>query len=98
MKFTVILEPELGGGYSIICPAVPGCISQGHDLVAALSNIREAILLCRDVRRADGLAPVVETPELIAREIQECLEDRAAEGLSLTIETQEVDVEVEVAA
>ena len=41
---------------------------------------------------------MVETPELIAREIQECLEDRAAEGLPLTIETQEVDVEVEVAA
>ncbi len=98
MKFTVILEPELGGGYSIICPAVPGCVSQGNDLVAARSNIREAILLCLDVRRADGLAPVVETPELIAREIQECLEDRAAEGLPLTIETQEVDVEVEVAA
>jgi hypothetical protein len=49
-------------------------------------------------RRADGLAPVVETPELIAREIPDCLEDRAAEGLSLMIETQEVDVEVEVAA
>jgi predicted RNase H-like HicB family nuclease len=98
MKFTVILEPELGGGYSVICPAVPGCVSQGHDLAAALSNIREAILLCLEVLRSDGLAPVVETPELIAREIQECLEDRAAEGLPLTIETQEVDVEVEVAA
>ncbi len=97
MKFTVILEPELDGGYSVIFPAVPGCVSQGNDLVAALSNIREAILLCLEVRRADGLAPVIETPELIAREIQECLEDRAAEGLPLTIETQEVDVEVEVA-
>jgi len=42
--------------------------------------------------------PVAETPELIAREIQECLEDRAAEGLPLTIETRQVDVEVEVAA
>ena len=98
MKFTIILEPELNGGYSVICPAVPGCVSQGHDLAEALSNIREAILLCVEVLRSDGLAPVVETPELIAREIQECLEDRAAEGLPLTIETQEVDVEVEVAA
>ena len=65
---------------------------------AALSNIREAILLCLEVRRADGLAPVVETPGLIAREIQQCGEDRAADGLPLTIETQQVDVEVEVAA
>ena len=98
MKFTVILEPEADGGYSVVCPAVPGCVSQGHDLAAALSNIREAILLCLEVCRADGLAPVAETPELIAGEIQECLEDRAAEGLPLTIETRQVDVEVEVAA
>jgi predicted RNase H-like HicB family nuclease len=98
MKFTVILEPESDGGYSVVCPAVPGCVSQGHDLPTAVSNIREAILLCLEVRRADGLAPVAETPELIAREIQECLEDRAAEGLPLTIETRQVDVEVEVAA
>lgn len=98
MKFTVILEPEADGGYSVVCPAVPGCVSQGNDLTAALTNIREAILLCLEVLRADGRRPNVETPELIAQEIRECLEDRATEGLPLTIETQEVDVEVEVAA
>ena len=98
MKFTVILAPEMDGGYSVICPAVPGCVSQGQDLETALANVREAILLCLEVRRTDGLAPVAETPELIAREIQECLEDRAAEGLPLTIETRQIDVEVEVAA
>ena len=99
MKFTVILEPEADGGYSVVCPAVPGCVSQGHDLPAALSNIREVILRAGlEVCRADGVAPVAETPELIAGEIQECLEDRAAEGLPLTIETRQVDVEVKVAA
>lgn len=98
MKFTVILEPEADGGYSVVCPAVPGCVSQGHDLATALTNIREAILLCLEVLHEDGSSPIVETPELIAREIRECLEDRATEGLPLTIETQEVDVEVEVAA
>ena len=97
MKFTVILEPEAEGGYSVICPAVPGCVSQGDSLDEALTNIREAILLCLDVRRED-LAPLpVETPEMIAREIRECLEDRAEEGLPLTIETREVEVEAEVA-
>jgi predicted RNase H-like HicB family nuclease len=98
MKFTVILAPESGGAYSVICPAVPGCVSQGADLAAALSNIREAILACLEVRQEDRLIRVVETPDLIAREIQQCLEDRAAEGLPLTIETREVDVEVEAAA
>ena len=97
MKLTVILAPEGGGRYSVICPAVPGCVSQGDSLEEALVNIREAILLCLDVRRADGLPSPAETPEIIALEIRECLEDRAEEGLPLTIETREVDLEVEVA-
>lgn len=94
MKFTVILEPEpTGGGYSVICPAIPGCVSQGNSLQDALENIREAIQLCLDVRREDHLPTVVETPEIIVREIQECLRDRAEEGLPLTIETREVELE-----
>ena len=98
MKLTVILAPERGGRYSVICPAVSGCVSQGDSLEEALANIREAILLCLEVRRADGLPSPVETPEIIiAREIRECLEDRAVEGLPLTIETREVNLEVEVA-
>ena len=98
MKFTVILAPEADGGYSAVCPAIPGCVTQGDELATALTNVREAILLCLEVLRADGSSPLVETPELIALEIRECLEDRATAGLPLTIETQEVDVEVEVAA
>ncbi len=90
MKFTVILEPEADGGYSVVCPAIPGCVSQGGSADEALDSIREAILLCLDVRREDGLSNPSETPEVIAQEIQECLEDRAEEGLPLTIETREV--------
>ena len=97
MKFTVILEPEADGSYSVVCPAIPGCVSQGDSLDRALASIREAILLCLEVRRDDKLPPPVETPEIIAREIQECLQDREEEGLPLTIETREVEVEAEVA-
>jgi len=97
MKFTVILEPETDGGYSVICPAIPGCVSQGDSLDEALANIREAILLCLDVRREEGLAKPAETPEIVAEEIRACLKDRAEDGLPLTIETREVEVEAEVA-
>ncbi|MCH7811058.1 MAG: type II toxin-antitoxin system HicB family antitoxin [Chloroflexi bacterium] len=98
MKFTVIMVPDADGGYSVVCPAIPGCTSQGDALKEAINNIREAILLCLDVRKEDHAPPPAETPEIIAREIQECLKDRAEEGLPLTIETREVDVEAEVAA
>ena len=97
MKFTVVLSPEADGGYSVVCPAVAGCVSQGDSLAEALANIREAILLCLEVRAEDGQPLPVETPELIAEEVRACLEDRAEEGLPLTIETRVVEVEAEVA-
>ena len=97
MKFTVVLSPEADGGFSVVCPAVPGCVSQGDSLDEALANIREAILLCLEVRNEERLALPVETPELVAEEIRACLKDRAEEGLPLTIETREVEVEAEVA-
>ena len=30
-KFTVILDPEDDGSYSVYCPALAGCVSQGED-------------------------------------------------------------------
>jgi predicted RNase H-like HicB family nuclease len=98
MKFTVVLAPESDGGYSVICPAIPGCASQGESRDLALANIREAILLCLEVRAEDGMPLPTESSELVAKEIEECLRDRADEGLPLTIETREVEVEAGVAA
>ncbi len=97
MKFTVILSPEADGGYSVVCPAIPGCVSQGDSLEEALTNVREAILLCFEVGKEEGLPAAKETPEIVAEEIKACLKDRAEEGLPLTIETRIVEVEAEVA-
>ncbi|MEX0800097.1 MAG: type II toxin-antitoxin system HicB family antitoxin [Dehalococcoidia bacterium] len=88
MKFTVILSPEADGGYSVVCPAVPGCVSQGDSMEEALANIPEAIELCLDVRDEDRQPVPEETPELVAEEIRACLKDRAEEGMPLTIETR----------
>src|SRR5947199_7466169 len=98
MKFPVILEPEEDGGYYFVHPATPGCASQGDSLEEALDNIREAISLCLEVRGEDKVALPLETPAVIAEEIEECLKDRAEEGLPLTIETREVEIAAEVAA
>ena len=80
MKFTVVLSPEADGGYSVVCPAVPGCVSQGDSLDEALANIREAILLCLEVRKEEAQPLPVETPELVAEEIRACLKDRAEDS------------------
>lgn len=43
MKFDVILEEEEDGGYSVHCPLLKGCHSQGKTREEAITNIREAI-------------------------------------------------------
>jgi predicted RNase H-like HicB family nuclease len=45
MKLQVILVPSDEGGYTVIVPALPGCISEGDTKEEALQNIREAIEL-----------------------------------------------------
>lgn len=43
-RYTVMLAPDhFEGGFSVIVPALPGCVSQGDTLEDALANAREAI-------------------------------------------------------
>ena len=46
MDFKIIFETEEDGGYVAICPAIPGCYSQGDTMKEAMKNIKEAISLC----------------------------------------------------
>ena len=46
MKIDVVLEPSDEGGYTVLVPALPGCISEGENREEALANIREGIELC----------------------------------------------------
>ena len=45
MNLKVVMEPSDEGGYTVIVPALPGCISEGDTREDALKNIREAIEL-----------------------------------------------------
>ena len=42
MKYKVVLK-KTDEGYSVSCPGLPGCWSQGETEQEALENIREAI-------------------------------------------------------
>ncbi len=52
-KFRVILEPNELGGYTVMVPLLPGCISEGDTREEALANIREAIELYIESLQAD---------------------------------------------
>jgi predicted RNase H-like HicB family nuclease len=54
VKFTVILEPQKDGGFTVSVPALPGCISEGENREEALKNIKEAIELYLEVLKEDG--------------------------------------------
>ena len=43
MKYQVVLR-QTDEGYSVSCPGLPGCWSQGATEAEAIANIRDAIL------------------------------------------------------
>jgi len=51
MRFPVTMCQDEDGWYVVECPTIPGCMSQGKTQDEALSNIREAIQLCLEVRQ-----------------------------------------------
>lgn len=64
MKVTITITQDEDGVFIAECPVIPGCISQGKTKDDALSNLREAIALCIEVRREKGMPLFVETREL----------------------------------
>lgn len=64
LRFLVTLEPGEDGYIIAECPAIPGCMSQGHTREEALENIKDAILACLEVRRQRGMPLTVETQEV----------------------------------
>ncbi len=54
-EFTAIIEAAPEGGYWAICPEVPGANGQGETIEETKSNLKQAIELILEDRRADIL-------------------------------------------
>jgi predicted RNase H-like HicB family nuclease len=54
-EFTAIIEAAPEGGFWAICPEVPGANGQGETIDEAKENLRQAIELILEDRRADIL-------------------------------------------
>ena len=54
-EFTAIIETAPEGGFRAICPEVPGANGQGETIDEAKDNLRQAIVLILEDRKADAL-------------------------------------------
>ena len=59
MTFLVSVERDEDGVWIVECPALPGCVSQGATKAEALTNVRDAIQGCLEVRKELGMPLMV---------------------------------------
>jgi antitoxin HicB len=55
LDFTVVLEPQPEGGFTVSVPALPEVVTEGENEAEALQMAQEAIRLVLDYRRDQGL-------------------------------------------
>ena len=64
MRLSVTIYQDEDDWFVVECPAIPGCMSQGRTEAEALSNIRDAIAACLEVRRERGLPLTIDVREV----------------------------------
>jgi len=60
MRFTITLNRDEDEVWIAECLAIPGCVSEGTTREQALENIKEATMLCLEVRAERGLPLTIE--------------------------------------
>ncbi len=54
LNYRILLRKEQGGGYTVIVPSLPGCITYGEDIDEAIKMAKEAIELYIESLKAHG--------------------------------------------
>ena len=68
-SFSVVLEPQEGGGFTVLVPALPEVVTEGDTEQEALANTEEAIRAILNYRRDNGLAIPADAQPAIRRVI-----------------------------
>ncbi len=66
-SFSVILEPQTGGGFSVLVPALPEVVTEGDNEEEALANAEEAIRAVLSYRQDHGIPIPTDTQPEIRR-------------------------------
>lgn len=54
--YSIVLDPDPGGGYTVTVPALPGCITEGDTVDECRAHAQEAIALYIEELAARGEA------------------------------------------
>jgi predicted RNase H-like HicB family nuclease len=65
LKYTAIFEPAEEGGYTVIIPALPGCITEGDDFEDAKVMAKDAIKAYISILKKDNEPIPIENEEHI---------------------------------
>jgi len=87
LTYTVLLKAEPEGGFTVLVPALPGCISYGENIPAALGMAEEAIECYLLVLQDEGETPPFEGEDVTI----------AAEDVSGTLLGYKVTVKLQAA-
>jgi antitoxin HicB len=64
-SFSVVLEPQAEGGFTVLVPALPEVVTEGESEAEALANAEEAIRAVLSYRRDHGIPiPADAHPEI----------------------------------
>jgi len=66
-SFSVVLEPQQDGGFTVLVAALPEVVTEGDTEQEALANAEEAIRAIVAYRRDDGIAIPADAPPEIRR-------------------------------
>ena len=71
-RYTIILEPdEEDGGFTVLVPALPGCVTQGESVAQCIERAQEAIVGYIESLEAAGerVPEETERPQAITIEV-----------------------------
>jgi antitoxin HicB len=66
-SYSVVLEPQEGGGFTVLVPALPEVFTEGDTEQEALANAEEAIRAVLGYRRDQGMAIPADAEPAIRR-------------------------------
>lgn len=64
LSYRILLRPEPEGGYTVIVPSLPGCITYGKNLKEAREMAIDAIKVYLDSLRKHG-EPIVDDSDIL---------------------------------